>query len=409
MFNYRLILLLLLPLLLLALIDPIPGKQDDIHTDWGFFAHKRINRLAVFTLPEPMLRLYKPYLEYITEHAVDPDKRRYATKYEGPRHYIDIDHWGELPFEEVPRQLDDAISKYSEVIVVSGSPDTIRAEWQFDGDTNLIADTDKLNFELSFESFAAIVAKEVMPLYYEGPVYRVDTLARLLEIDSTYSVFVIDKFSEHGTLPYNLVRYQYRLQKAFEKSDLDYILRLSAEIGHYIGDAHVPLHTTENYNGQMTGQEGIHGFWESRIPELLADDSYDYFVGKAKRIDHPRDYYWNVVMMSHSLVDSVLRVEKRLSNTFPADKQYCYVDRNYRSVLQPCPEYTEAYSDAMGGMVEDRFRSAVHAIGSSWYTAWYNAGSPDLSGLVDGSDFVSADSSSAKENDGSIQARQHWD
>jgi hypothetical protein len=43
-------------------------------------------------------------------------------------------------------------------------------------------------------------------------------------------------------------------------------------LGHYIGDAHVPLHTTSNYNGQKTNQHGIHGLWESRIPEQLFDE-----------------------------------------------------------------------------------------------------------------------------------------
>ena len=42
---------------------------------WGFWAHKRINRLAVFTLPPEMIVFYKTHLEYVTEHAVDPDKR----------------------------------------------------------------------------------------------------------------------------------------------------------------------------------------------------------------------------------------------------------------------------------------------------------------------------------------------
>ena len=45
-------------------------------------------------------------------------------------------------------------------------------------------------------------------------------------------------------------------------------------------------HTTENYNGQFTNQKGIHGFWESRIPELFYDE-YDFITGKAKYIDYP--------------------------------------------------------------------------------------------------------------------------
>ena len=77
------------------------------------------------------------------------------------------------------------------------------------------------------------------------------------------------------------MKMQQRLTKAFQDRDAKKIIQLSSEFGHYIGDAHVPLHTTENYNGQLTNQVGIHAFWESRIPELFADTEFDYFVGKA--------------------------------------------------------------------------------------------------------------------------------
>ena len=90
------------------------------------------------------------------------------------------------------------------------------------------------------------------------------------------------------------------------------ILRISAEIGHYIGDAHVPLHTTENYNGQLTGQEGIHAFWESRLPEMFSDD-FDFFVGRATYIANPQSAAWEAVKTSHEAVDSVLNEEKKLS------------------------------------------------------------------------------------------------
>ena len=33
-------------------------------------------------------------------------------------------------------------------------------------------------------------------------------------------------------------------------------------------------------------------------------------------------------------------------------------------------------------MVERRMRQAIFAVASLWYTAWVNAGQPDLSGLV---------------------------
>src|SRR6186713_2680440 len=79
---------------------------------WGFYAHKKINNYAVFLLPPEMMILYKPNMDFITEHAIDPDKRRYAVAEEGPRHYIDIDHYGAYPYDSLPRKWNDALTKF---------------------------------------------------------------------------------------------------------------------------------------------------------------------------------------------------------------------------------------------------------------------------------------------------------
>src|SRR4030095_1200330 len=81
---------------------------------WGFFAQKKIKNYSVFLLPPEMLVLYKSQIEFLTTHAVDPDMRRYALPEEGARHYIDIDHYGNYPFDSLPRKWDDAVAKYSE-------------------------------------------------------------------------------------------------------------------------------------------------------------------------------------------------------------------------------------------------------------------------------------------------------
>jgi hypothetical protein len=273
---------------------------------WGFFAHKKINRMAVFTLPYEMIGFYKKNIDFITEHAVDPDKRRYGVEGEAPRHFIDIDIYqkyckeGETVFDVVPKKWEDAVAKFTE-----------------------------------------------------------------------------DTLQEYGIVPWHLEVMVKRLTWAFREKDVDRILKYSAEIGHYIGDAHVPLHTTENYNGQMTNQKGIHGFWESRLPELYSEE-YDYFVGKATYIKNTLDYGWETVMQSHAALDSVLGFERILSDKFPADQKYVYEARGTTMMKNYSHEYSLAYHQMMDGMVERRMRSAIISIGSYWYTAWVNAGQPDL-------------------------------
>src|SRR3546814_10784540 len=90
----------------------------------------------------------------------------------------------------------------------------------------------------------------------------------------------------------------HRLTDAFLRRDSVRILRYSADLGHYLADAHVPLHTTENYNGQLSDQTGIHAFWESRLPELFAT-GYDLFTGKAHYIRNIPQETWRIVRDSH--------------------------------------------------------------------------------------------------------------
>lgn len=274
---------------------------------WGFFGHKRINRIAVFTLPPEMFGFFKENLEFITEHAVDPDKRRYGVDGEAQRHYIDIDHYavgGQNPFEVVPRRWEDAVAKFTE--------DTLQA---------------------------------------------------------------------YGIVPWHILVMKYRLQKAFESKNSDLILKNAAEIGHYIGDAHVPLHTTENYNGQLTGQRGIHGLWESRIVELNAEE-YDFFVGKGKYVTKVLDFAWEAVRASNAAVDSVLSIEKELTAMFPSDQKYTYETRGNTVIQTYSKAFCDEYQKRMNGMVERRMRQAIIAVGSIWYTAWVDAGQPDLSKLT---------------------------
>ncbi len=272
---------------------------------WGFYAHGKINYYAVFLLPPEMLILYKPNLFFLSEHATDPDKRRYAVAEEGPRHYLDIDHYGKYPFNDLPRKWNDAVQKFSE--------DSIKA---------------------------------------------------------------------HGIVPWHIQVMLNRLTKAFEQKDINAILKNSAEIGHYISDAHVPLHASSNHNGQLTNQKGIHGFWESRVPELLAEKEFDFFIGKADYISNPSNFIWNRILESSKATDSVLLFEKQLTNKFDEDKKYAFEERNGILVKQYSSEFTIAYNQQLNGMVERRMRQAIYAVASFWYTAWVNAGQPDLKNLA---------------------------
>ncbi|HEY0356912.1 MAG TPA: zinc dependent phospholipase C family protein [Flavisolibacter sp.] len=272
---------------------------------WGFFGHRKINYYAVFLLPPEMLVLYKPHIEFLGEHAIDPDKRRYAIAEEGPRHYIDLDKYGTYPYDSLPRKWEDAIAKFSE-----------------------------------------------------------------------------DSINKHGIVPWWIQVMHRRLTRAFVEKDQARILKLSAEIGHYIADAHVPLHASSNHNGQHTGQKGIHGFWESRIPELLADKEWDFLIGRAQYLNDPLGFTWQRVLESAAAADTVLGFEKELSHAFPTDRKFAFENRNGIITRQYSEAYCKAYDSRMNGMVERRMRQSIFAVASFWFTAWVDAGQPDLTQLI---------------------------
>jgi len=272
---------------------------------WGFYGHGKINEIAVYLLPPEMMVLYKPNSSFLQEHATDPDKRRYAIKEEGCRHYIDLDHYGEYPFDSLPRQWKKAVEKFSE-----------------------------------------------------------------------------DTLTAHGIVPWHIQTMLFRLTKAFEQKDFSSIMKNSAEIGHYMADAHVPLHTSSNHNGQKTNQKGIHGFWESRVPELLAEKEYDFFIGKAMYITDPAAFVWERVLESAHAVDSVLTMEKELTQATAENRKFSFEERNGLMVRQYAAEFTIAYNNKLNNMVERRMRQSIFAVASLWYTAWVNAGQPNLKSLT---------------------------
>ena len=380
-----LFLLLLLPIVAMVLaLRPAPSAA------WGFFGHRKINRMAVFTLPPEMLVFYKKNVDWLTEHAVDPDMRRYASKFEAPRHFLDLDRYGEPPFEELPRIWPDALMQYFQYFYVNERGDTLRLVT-----TPITEKSDSVAFNprifkgekagVGRKDFRRFFNQNILSHYYDDEKWSVpcDSLANLLGGVrlNCQAIFVVDTFSQHGILPYNLEQMMKRLTDAFIVRDEKRILHYSADIGHYIADAHVPLHTSMNYNGQMTGQDGLHAFWESRLPELYAEEQYDFWVGQASFIEKPKDYFWKIVLDSHALVDNVIGIERSLRKQFPPDHQMCNEYRNNAFVKTQCEDFAQAYHERMGGMVEDRMQGASRSVGSAWYTAWVLAGQPDLSGL----------------------------
>jgi hypothetical protein len=193
--------------------------------------------------------------------------------------------------------------------------------------------------------------------------------------------YTSDTLNKYGTVPWAIQSNYYWLVKAFKAHDTTAILISSANLAHYIADAHTPLHLTQNYDGQLTNQTGIHSLWESRLPELFGN-SYNYNAGKAKYISNPLAEAFKICRSSFKCVDTVLRAERALNRTFAAAKKYALEQRGDRKVKAYSVAYSRAYHKLLRGMVQRRMRASILSVGSFWFSAWVDAGQPDLDKLI---------------------------
>lgn len=191
--------------------------------------------------------------------------------------------------------------------------------------------------------------------------------------------------NDNGILPWYIEDLMVKLTKAFKDKNRAEILFLAADLGHYVGDAHMPLHTSANHDGQLSDQKGIHSLWESRLPELFAKN-YKLNVPQAHYYEDVHKATWDMINDTHSLAQPLLDIDKKLrtatpeNEVFKMDADGKVLKSKYNTAVFS-DEYAKKLNKDLNGMVEKQMRKAIEATASFWFTAWVNAGQPDLSNL----------------------------
>jgi hypothetical protein len=174
-----------------------------------------------------------------------------------------------------------------------------------------------------------------------------------------------------GRVPWKIDEVYRGLVQAFRARDLPRVLERAGTLCHFIADAHVPLHATDNYDGQLTGQRGLHGRWESDLVErnrLQLETAVE--PGAAQRTADPVALAFEVLRESylHSLqvlaADRGTVTGRDLAET-PEDDRY---DDEY---------YSRLYAREASRLAA-RLSAAASATGSLWRSAWEDAGRPEL-------------------------------
>jgi hypothetical protein len=167
--------------------------------------------------------------------------------------------------------------------------------------------------------------------------------------------FVIDQ----GILPWAIINTADSLEAAFEIEDMHKAMLKAADLGHYIADSHQPLHITRNYDGQYTGQDGVHSRYETHLIQDFQDEII-YNGDSLQYIDNIPDFVFNMIYDNYQYVDSVLYADS-VAQAFAG---------NHNST-----EYYNKFWELAKNFTIGLFQKASYRIACVIYTEWINAGS----------------------------------
>lgn len=169
------------------------------------------------------------------------------------------------------------------------------------------------------------------------------------------------RVNRDGLLPWRIGEYSLRLTNALKAHNWEEAKLDAAVLGHYVADGRDPLNTTQNFDGQLTGQAGL----AMRFGSRLIDRYSNFFIFRpdpAVKIDDPTEYAFQICLEAHTWVEQVILADRRSLEGL----------RDYGD------DYFDRYYTLIGATAMQELNRAAQDAGSYWYTAWLNAGRPEL-------------------------------
>lgn len=182
-------------------------------------------------------------------------------------------------------------------------------------------------------------------------------------MDEAIAAHGISFVYDNGILPWATLTTFDSLKACFVRHDWDKAVLFASDLGHYVADGHMPMHITRNYNGQYTGNTGIHSRYESTMINAYISQ-FNYAGAEVTEIADVNQYVFVYLYGNYVYVDSVLA----------ADDYAKALAGNTNSTL-----YKQTLWDQTKGFTIPLFGDASHRLAELIYTAWAQAGKPLIS------------------------------
>jgi hypothetical protein len=186
-----------------------------------------------------------------------------------------------------------------------------------------------------------------------------DSLPR--DYKSALDKFSKDKLEGAGVLPWQIGVYSQKLTAAMRDHDWEEVRLDAAYLAAYVALAHDPFHTTETFDGHLSGQPGI----DSRFGTNLVDRYSLFFpmhTDDAVFVNDPTGNAFDAALSAHASLESVLLADRRAR----------------RGLSDYTDDYYDRFYNYAGAILIRQLTEAATDVGSYWLTAWINAGRPPL-------------------------------
>lgn len=180
------------------------------------------------------------------------------------------------------------------------------------------------------------------------------------DIDDAIAAHGYSFVYDAGVLPWATKNTYDSLVNCFARLDWESAMLFASDLGHYVGDGHMPLHITTNYNGQYSNNYGIHSRYESTMINTYGSQIF-YEGDEITYITDVQQYIFNYLYANYIYVDSVLL----------ADDYAKSINSNTSS-----SEYKAALWEKTGAFTTLLFKNASHALAELIYSAWCDANKP---------------------------------
>jgi hypothetical protein len=185
--------------------------------------------------------------------------------------------------------------------------------------------------------------------------------------DSVIALYGASDVIDNGILPWATITTYDSLRSCFMRGDWSKAALVASDLGHYVADGFMPLHITRNYNGQLTGNSGIHSRFESSM--INTNNSNIIYSGTpVTAIQNVNQYIFDYLYYNHVFVDSILEADNYAKN----------INSNTGSTA-----YKQALWNYSKHFTTNLFKNASHALAALIYTAWTEAGSPSMSSGIE--------------------------